>query len=45
VLFLTFDVRYKYGLSQLITDVNNYTLSTNNSQLLISVGFRIFGSK
>lgn len=45
VLFLTFDVRYKYGLSQLITDVNNYTLNTNNSQLLISVGFRIFGDK
>jgi hypothetical protein len=45
VLFLTFDVRYKYGLSQLVTDVNNSTLSTNNSQLLVSVGFRIFGDK
>ena len=45
VLFLTFDIRYKYGLSQLITDVNNYSLSTNNSQFLVSVGFRIFGDK
>lgn len=45
VLFLSLDVRYKYGLSQLVTDVNNSTLSTSNSQLLISLGFRIFGDK
>lgn len=45
ILFLTFDIRYKYGLSQLVEDVGNYTFDTKNNQFLVSVGFRIFGNK
>ncbi|MEI8007352.1 MAG: porin family protein [Bacteroidota bacterium] len=45
VLFLTFDIRYQYGLNQFIKDVNNSGLKSTNSLFLVSVGFRIFGSK
>ena len=44
-LFLTFDVRYKYGLSQLISDASSQTFDAKNNVFLISLGFRIFGSK
>ncbi len=45
VLFLTFDIRYKYGLSQLISDVNDQKFNVTNNALLISVGWKIFGKK
>lgn len=45
VLFLTFDIRYQYGLNQFVKDVNNSGLKSTNSLFLVSVGFRIFGDK
>ncbi|MCX6303599.1 MAG: porin family protein [Bacteroidetes bacterium] len=45
VLFLTFDIRYKMGLSKLITDASNSSFDAKNNVFLVSVGFRIFGSK
>ncbi len=45
VLFLTFDIRYQYGLNQFVKDVQNSGLKSTNSMFLISVGFRIFGDK
>ena len=45
VLFLTFDLRYKYGLNQFVKDVQNTGLKSTNSLFLVSVGFRIFGGK
>ena len=44
-LFLTFDVRYKYGLSQLISDASNQSFDTKNSVFLVSLGFKIIGKK
>ena len=45
VLFLTFDIRYQYGLNQFVKDVQNSGLKSTNSLFLVSVGFRIFGDK
>jgi len=45
VLFLTFDIRYQYGLNQFVKDVSNTGLKSTNSLFLVSVGFRIFGDK
>jgi hypothetical protein len=45
VLFLTFDIRYKYGLTQLISDAANENFNTSNNVFLVSVGWKIFGSK
>jgi hypothetical protein len=45
VLFLRFDIRYQYGLNEMISDVQNSSLSSKNSLLLVSVGFKIFGHK
>ncbi len=45
VLFLTFDIRYQYGLNQFVKDVSNSGLKSTNSLFLVSLGFRIFGSK
>ena len=45
VLFLAFDIRYKYGLNNMIQDVQTWTFDTKNSMFLISVGFKIFGKK
>ncbi|MEI6883899.1 MAG: porin family protein [Bacteroidota bacterium] len=44
VLFLSFDIRYQYGLNQFVNDVQGGLKSTN-SMFLVSVGFRIFGKK
>lgn len=44
-LFLKFDVRYQYGLNQLIKDVGNYQFDTKNQMFVISLGFKIFGKK
>lgn len=45
VLFLAFDIRYKYGLNSLIQDVQTWSFDTKNSMFLVSVGFKIFGKK
>ena len=45
VLFLTLDVRYKYGLTNLISDASNMTFDTKSNVFLVSLGFRIFGDK
>jgi hypothetical protein len=45
VLFLSFDIRYKYGLNQMIQDVQNWSFDTKNSTFLVSVGFKILGKK
>ncbi|MCX6268936.1 MAG: porin family protein [Bacteroidetes bacterium] len=45
VLFLTFDIRYKYGLSNLINDVENQSFDTKNNVFLVSLGWKIFGKK
>ena len=44
-LFMSFDVRYSYGLNQLIKQVNNYQFNTKNGMFLVSLGFRVFGGK
>jgi hypothetical protein len=44
-LFLAFDIRYKYGLSQLISDASNQSFNTKNNVFLVSLGFKIFGKK
>lgn len=45
VLFLRLDLRYQYGLNELIADAKNYNLNSKNSLLLVSAGFKIFGKK
>jgi hypothetical protein len=44
-LMFNFDVRYKYGLSNLVSDASNLTFDAKNRVLLISVGWKIFGKK
>jgi len=44
-LFMTFDIRYKYGLTQLVSDASTQTFDAKNNVFLISLGFRIFGDK
>lgn len=45
VLFLRLDVRYQYGLNEMIKDVQDYSLNSKNSMFVVSVGFKIFGGK
>jgi hypothetical protein len=45
ILFLKLDIRYQYGLNQLIQDAQNYQLDTKNQMILVSLGFKIFGKK
>jgi len=45
VLFLCLDIRYQYGLNAMISDVQSQTLDAKNSQLIVSLGFKIFGGK
>ena len=45
VLFMSFDIRYSYGLTKLIKDAQTWQFDTKNGMFLISVGFRVFGSK
>lgn len=45
VLFLSFDIRYKYGLNKMITDVQNWQFNSHNGMFLVSVGFKILGKK
>lgn len=49
-LFLKVDVRYQYGLNQLLTDVQSVGNSTStydarNQMFVVSVGWKIFGKK
>jgi hypothetical protein len=41
ILFLTFDIRYQFGLNNLIKEVGTSSWNSKNSQWIISVGFRI----
>jgi len=45
VLFLKFDIRYKYGLNKMIDDVQNWQFDSHNGMFLVSVGVKIFGEK
>jgi hypothetical protein len=45
VLFFSLDVRYQYGLNQMIKDAGNYSFNTNNSLIAVSLGIKIFGKK
>jgi hypothetical protein len=45
MLFLSLDLRYKYGLNQLIQDAGNYTFDTQNQMFVVSLGFKILGKK
>lgn len=50
ILFLKFDIRYQYGLNQLLQDVQSLgssttTFSAGNQMFVISVGWKIFGKK
>jgi hypothetical protein len=49
VLFLTLDIRYQFGLNQMISDVEQdgltYAFDTKNSLIAVSLGFKIFGKK
>lgn len=50
-LFMKLDVRYQYGLNQLISDVQSsidnktYNFNTKNQYFVVSLGFKIFGKK
>jgi hypothetical protein len=45
MLFLSLDLRYKYGLNKLIEDAGNYTFDTQNQMFVVSLGFKIIGKK
>jgi hypothetical protein len=45
ILFLKLDVRYQYGLNQLIQDAGNYTFNTKGQMIVVSLGVKIFGKK
>jgi hypothetical protein len=49
VLFMSLDIRYQYGLNQMIQDVtqgtSTYSFDTKNSLIAVSLGFKLFGKK
>lgn len=50
ILFLKLDVRYQYGLNQLIKDVetsgsSSASFDTKNQMFVVSLGFKILGKK
>ncbi|MEI6898790.1 MAG: porin family protein [Bacteroidota bacterium] len=45
VLFLSLDIRYKYGLTKSISNPAGYSLDTKNSMFVVSLGFKILGKK
>lgn len=50
ILFLKLDIRYQYGLNQLLQDVQSIgssssTYNARNQMFVISLGFKIFGKK
>lgn len=44
-LFMSLDVRYKYQLNKFITDVQNNSLDSKCNNLIVSLGFKLFGKK
>lgn len=44
-LFMSFDIRYSYGLNQIIKDVNTYSFNSQNGMFMVTLGFRFLGSK
>ena len=44
-LFLSFDIRYQYGLSKMIKDVGTRSFDTKNSVVMATLGFKIIGKK
>jgi hypothetical protein len=50
ILFLKLDIRYQYGLNQMIKDVSSTgssaaTFDSKNQMFVVSLGFKIFGKK
>ena len=45
ILFLKLDVRYQYGLNDLIQDVGTSSFNSKNQMWVISLGWKIFGKK
>jgi hypothetical protein len=45
VLFLALDVRYQYGLNEMISSAESLNFNTHGSLIQVSLGFKIFGSK
>ena len=45
ILFLKLDVRYQYGLNDVIEDAQNYQFNSKNQSFVVSLGFKIFGKK
>ena len=50
ILFLKLDIRYQYGLNQLIKDVQtsgstSASFDSKNQMFVVSLGFKIFGKK
>lgn len=50
ILFLRLDLRYQYGLNQLISDVQtsgstSASFDSKNQMFVVSLGFKIFGKK
>jgi hypothetical protein len=45
ILFLKFDIRYQYGLNQLIKDAGSYQLDTKGQMFVVSLGWKILGKK
>ncbi len=50
ILFMKLDIRYQYGLNQLIKDVEtsgstNASFDTKNQMFVVSLGFKIIGKK
>ncbi len=45
ILFLKFDVRYTYGLNQMIKDAGSWHFDAKNGMWVVSLGFKIFGKK
>lgn len=45
ILFLKLDVRYQYGLNDLIQDVGTQSFDSKNQMWVVSLGWKIFGKK
>lgn len=45
ILFLKLDVRYQYGLNDLIQDVGTSSFNSKNQMWVVSLGWKIFGKK
>jgi hypothetical protein len=45
VLFLSLDLRYKYGLNNVVGDAGTYQFDAKNQMFVVSLGFKILGKK